>query len=430
MRRTLLSALIVVGTIQSAGAQAPNPDAGPPQLRTRVWTGQVVPGADAATAGSVQEDDGPQPGTPLAASAGLTIHAIFETTITSDPNAASITSAINTAIANLESRFSDPITVTISFGAMATGLGQSRTFFSTVPYSTYLAALKADAKTSDDAVAVARLPSVSGNPVNGGSTIAVRTANLRAVGLNASVPADGFVSVNTSITNPGSPSTTGRYTLVTVLEHEIDEVLGLASSLPSTTVAISPEDLFRYDANGARSYSTAATSAFFSINGTSSLAQFSQDSRGDYGDWQSSPLPSGTSPRVQDAFATPGANPALGVELIGLDVIGYDRVDVPGASFVVIDVPAAGSTISEPLVISGWALTKTASSGTGVDAVQAVRVSKARLRRSSNFRGLGNLRPAARRRRSRERRSIRQFRLPVAGHRPGARHLPFRRLRA
>jgi len=32
------------------------------------------------------------------------------------------------------------------------------------------------------------------------------------------------------------------------------------------------------------------------------------------------------SPKVQDAFATPGANPALSVELRALDVIGYDRV--------------------------------------------------------------------------------------------------------
>jgi hypothetical protein len=29
---------------------------------------------------------------------------------------------------------------------------------------------------------------------------------------------------------------------------------------------------------------------------------------------------------VQDAFATPGANPALSVELNALDVVGYDRV--------------------------------------------------------------------------------------------------------
>src|SRR3954469_19463564 len=294
--RTLLSALMVVAAVQGAAAQGPNPDVGPPQLRTRVWTGKVVPGDDAATAGSLQEEEVPQPGAPLAASAGLTIHAIFESTITSDPNAASIKSAINTAIANLESKFSDPITVTISFGAMDTGLGQSSTFYSTVSYSTYLAALKADAKTNDDAVAVARLPSVSTNPVTGGASIAVRTANLRALGLSATVPTDGFISVNTSITNPGSPSTTGRYTLVTVLEHEIDEVLGLGSTLPSATIAISPEDLFRYDGKGARSYSTGATSAFFSINGTTSLAQFSQDSRGDYGDWQSSPLPPGTPP--------------------------------------------------------------------------------------------------------------------------------------
>jgi len=55
------------------------------------------------------------------------------------------------------------------------------------------------------------------------------------------------------------------------------------------------------------------------------LAQFdNQNDGGDFGDWQSNPLPPGVGPKVQDAFATPGAAPSLGVELTALDVIGYD----------------------------------------------------------------------------------------------------------
>ena len=44
-----------------------------------------------------------------------------DSTITSDPNAAAIKSTIYAAIANLESRFSDPITVTINFSEMGSG---------------------------------------------------------------------------------------------------------------------------------------------------------------------------------------------------------------------------------------------------------------------------------------------------------------------
>ena len=120
--------------------------------------------------------------------------------------------------------------------------------------------------------------------------------------------------------------------LQVVIEHEIDEVLGLGSSLASVPLGtIFPEDLFRYDVMGNRSFTTnSSATAFFSIDTTTDLAQFdNQNDGGDFGDWQSSPLPGGVGPKVQDAFATVGANPSLGVELIALDVIGYNLAPVP-----------------------------------------------------------------------------------------------------
>jgi hypothetical protein len=261
----------------------------------------------------------------------LTINAIFDVTITSDPNAAAIESTINAAIANIQSKFSDPIIVTIDFKSMATGLGESSTYFATVPYSTFLAALKADATTPDDATAIALLSSVSTNPVNGSTRINVKTANLRALGISANPPADGTISVNTSITSPGSPGTSGTYNLLPVIEHEIDEVLGLGSSLPIVpSSTIFPEDLFRYDQTGARTFtSTSSVTAFFSIDDIHALAQFHNNLDGaDFGDWEN-----GVLPKVQDAFATPGANPALSVELTALDVIGYDRIVPPSITF-------------------------------------------------------------------------------------------------
>jgi hypothetical protein len=269
-------------------------------------------------------------GAAQAVSAGLHINATFDPSITSDPNAAAIEAAINTAIANIESRFSDPIIVNIKF-QKAGGLGSSSTFFATASYATFLAALKADAKTSDDATAVGLLPAVAANPVNGATTINVKTANLRAVGIMVNPPAgqpDGTIGLNTMLTSPGSPGSTGAFNLITVVEHEIDEVLGLGSSLPSVPAGtIFPQDLYRYSAVATRSFTTVNSLAFFSIDGATSLAQFdNQNDGGDFGDWQSNPLPPGVLPKVQDAFATPGANPALSVELNALDVIGYDRV--------------------------------------------------------------------------------------------------------
>jgi len=49
------------------------------------------------------------------AHANLVIKATFDSTITSDPNAAVIESTINSVIALYEASFSDPITVTITF---------------------------------------------------------------------------------------------------------------------------------------------------------------------------------------------------------------------------------------------------------------------------------------------------------------------------
>jgi hypothetical protein len=332
--------------VQITIAQGPMRDigaVGPPQTITQILHGGVAPAGGGAVTGGPSGVDGgvPAPGASGTVSvprgslvpgqaAGLTINAIFDSTITSDPNAAAIEATINAAIANVQSQFSDPITVNINFKKdTSISLGQSLTTYYNLSYSTFLAALKADAKTSDDFTAISLLPNLSTNPVNASATINVKAANLKAVGIVVNPPLDGVISVNTSLTNPGSPGTSGAYNLIIVLEHEIDEVLGLGSSLPGMPQStIFPEDLYRYDQNGSRTFTTTSSAlAFFSINASTALGQFdNQNDGGDFGDWQSSPRPPGVLPKVQDAFATPLANPALSVELTALDVIGYDRV--------------------------------------------------------------------------------------------------------
>jgi hypothetical protein len=284
------------------------------------------------------------PAAPLAW-ANLVITPTFDSSITGDPNAAAIEGTINTAINTYESAFTDPINVTIDFKEMTTGLGQSNTTLYKISYSDFYNALVADAKSGNDATALAHLPNGSApgstNPVTGSTTINVKTADLRALGFNGALfppigGFDGVIGLNTTITTPGSPGSSLQYSLLATTEHEIDEVLGLGSDLGQSNPFFSDpaaEDLFRYDSTGARSYTTNPTAkAFFSINGTTDLAQFdNQNDGGDWGDWQSNPLPPGVLPKVQDAFATPGANPALSVELVALDVIGYDPVQAVAA---------------------------------------------------------------------------------------------------
>ncbi|MDB6057089.1 MAG: hypothetical protein JWO95_933 [Verrucomicrobiales bacterium] len=270
------------------------------------------------------------------APSGLIIHPIFDATITNDTNSAVIQNAINAAIAAYEWQFSDPITVNILFSKMTNGLGQSSTYTGTIAYSDFLAALAGDSMTTNDAIALNYLSTGTGNPVNGDPSITLTTANLRALGINAfpgNNQPDSYIALNFSIVNLTRANVDpSKYDLASVAQHEINEALGLTSALngvnngaPVPNGAVRILDLFRYDQNGARSYNTASNSqAYLSIDGgTTDLVRFNQTQVGDFQDWYSG---TGHTPRVQDAWGTPGATPNLGVELVGLDVSGYNLV--------------------------------------------------------------------------------------------------------
>jgi hypothetical protein len=256
----------------------------------------------------------------------FTITATFDASITSNPNAAALENAITTAIADYPANFSDNINVAITFKTMTSGLGQSSTlYFPSFSYSSFLSGLKASSSTADDATAYSRLPNSSTNPVNGSSSLGVKTANVRAVGLNGSTGGqpDGTISINTSLTTPGGPGTTGQYDMISVVQHEIDEVLGMGSVLPSSGAPF-PTDLFRYNSSGARSFALSpSATAFLSIDTTTRIVQFNNvDNDADSGDWATT-----SSAQVQDAFGTPGSHPRLAnSEMVNLDVIGYHRV--------------------------------------------------------------------------------------------------------
>ena len=260
---------------------------------------------------------------------GPGINPIFDSTITSDANAATIEATINTAIAHYATLFSDNLTVNIVFQETTTGLATASSSLTQVSYANYRAALVSDSTTSNDPLALAHLPTQATSPADGNSLMWLTTANARAVGLTASVVTDGHIKLNTSIMNLDRNSIdAAKYDLESAAEHEINEILGLGSGLNlavggSPSRLSRPEDLFRFSGAGVRSFSTSAGSTYFSLDGgTTLIAGFGDGSSGsDYGDWDA------TSIRVQNAFGTPGAIPNLGTaEQQALDVIGYNLV--------------------------------------------------------------------------------------------------------
>ncbi|MDP9171925.1 MAG: NF038122 family metalloprotease [Acidobacteriota bacterium] len=267
------------------------------------------------------------------ASAGLIITPAFGRTIAADTNSANIEATINTVIGQYESDFLNPIHVYITFEETGTGLGQSVFPLYTASYNSFRNGLAAGGTSTDDATALAHLATGANNPVTGTPTILIKSANAKALGFSpiSDGVSDGTISFNASITNPGLNGVAGPYTLETVLAHEIDEILGLGSTLgvetsPPYSNDPSPEDFFRYGSTGARSFTTAASElSYFSLDGTTDLAQFDNSGTGDYADW----MTGAASVQVQDSFATPGSNPTPGVELQALDVIGYTRSVVP-----------------------------------------------------------------------------------------------------
>jgi hypothetical protein len=296
----------------------------------------------------------------------LTIIPTFDTSIASDPQAATIEATINAAIAVFQSSYSDPITVTITFQKMSSGLGFNDTYFQDFPYSNYRAALVAHATTSDDATALAHLPGGASNPVNGNTNMSLTLPLARALGFSADPPAgeaDAIIYLNITNMNLSASSVdTNKFSLFAAACHEIDEVLGFASALndltngaPPPTGSVPPEDLFRYNALGARSFTTDVNAAsYFSLDGTTALARYNQHQGGDFQDWYS--FNGGQIPQVQDAYGTRGSMPVLGVELRVLDVIGYTPKAAAGLPTLSLARSGNNLIVTWPTNFSGFTL--------------------------------------------------------------------------
>jgi hypothetical protein len=296
------------------------------------------PDAAATTATSPSEMAAPQ-----IPSAGLVIQPTFDSSITNNPNSAAIQSMINQAIAKYQALFTDPITVSILFRYASTGpdgsplggaIAASSFVYYTLPWNTYLNALRADAKGANDNSANASLPSNALSP-----NLLPSSAGGRALGLNTppamfsngSVavggPFDGIVTLNSSAPYQFTrPPAINKYDALRSAQHEIDEVLGLGSYIGSGVSDLRPQDLFSWSSPGVRN-TTFSGARYFSIDsGQTNIVGFNQTSGLDYGDWLSPSCPQ-LNPYVQNATGCPGQFSdiqAASPEGINVDVIGYD----------------------------------------------------------------------------------------------------------
>ena len=305
---------------------------------------------------------------------GLTIHPTFDNSITGNPNAAAIQAMINRAIGIYESLFSDPITIQIRFRYATTGpdgiplshglVSQSdTTVYTNVSSNTYISALRADARTGNDNIANASLPGNALSP-----NIRPASANGRSVGLNTppamfangSVgqggPYDGIVTLNSSKPFQFSRPVNGNsFDAQRITEHEMDEVIGLASRLGDNSSDLRPQDLFSWSSAGHRNITSSGT-RYFSINsGMTNIVGFNQDPNGDFGDWLSEACPQ-AHPYPQNAFSCVGQSSditATSPEGINLDVIGYDLTQPSQASLSNISTRSFVQT-GEHVMIGGF----------------------------------------------------------------------------
>ena len=302
------------------------------------------------------------------ATTGLIIHATFDSSITGNANAAAIEAMINRAISIYESLFSDPITIQIRFRYSTTlpngdpipagFIARSNWGFYTIPWNTYINALRADARTSNDHLANASLPGSALSP-----NLKPSSAGGRAVGLdtppamfaNGTVgsggPYDGIVTLNSAAPYQfNRPPSASNFDAQRSTEHEIDEVMGLGSRLNENPLGtdLRPQDLFSWSSAGVRNISSSGT-RFFSINGgVTNLVNFNQNPHDDFGDWLSTACPQ-AHPYVQNAFVCHGQDSdvtATSPEGINLDVIGYDLVNPVVTTNVATNITSSSATLN------------------------------------------------------------------------------------
>lgn len=231
----------------------------------------------------------------------LVIQPVYDKTITSLANAATIEAAFNAVAAQFSSTLSAPVTVKIgvSWGnvagySMGSNVGASLDPLSgAYTYAQIAAALQASSGSAPQdatlASFVANLPSTDPTGLN---NFEIPYAEAQALGLiNATISLNsgyvGFSSTAVFDFNPKDGVPKGTYDFQGIAAHEIAEVLGRITGLAKVTTWASPFDLARFSALGTTSFSY-GLSGYLSVDGgLTSLGTFNASGGGDRSDWAS-----------------------------------------------------------------------------------------------------------------------------------------------
>jgi hypothetical protein len=271
---------------------------------------------------------------------GLTFNLSYDSSTSTAP--AGFFTAFQAAINFYETNYADLITINLHVGwgeinghsLNAGNLGQSETFqpaFYT--YSQIRAALMSDAKSPDDATAVANLPATD---PTGGASFTMANAEAKALGLLAgnATGIDGYVgfATNSSYTfDLNNRAVPGKYDFFALASHEITEIMGrygLGQNGQSSGLYC-PIDLFRYLSAGHPDL-VPTNGAYFSIDGGHTVINtFHGTGGGDLSDWLGSTLDSYNEALTQGQKLNISAG-----DLTEMDVLGYDRV-APSPSLVI-----------------------------------------------------------------------------------------------
>jgi serralysin len=258
------------------------------------------------------------------ASAQLVIHPVYDSSITSDPNAPQIEAAFAYAAAQFEAVYTNPITINILVSKAPSGsgfLGDAESNFlpDLYSYDQVKAMLSATRLSVDDDTLIANM----GPDPTGGAGFLILYSEAKLFGLrppsDPGIDAYYYIGSDYNWTyDPNNRAVPGEFDFIGVSFHEISHCMGRWFFLDPSGYAIM--DAFRYNAPGVHSLSPSDPLAYFSIDGgQTNLRYFSNSS--DLCDWDGA---------INDSFnAYVGAGtllPLTETDLRTMDVLGYDRV--------------------------------------------------------------------------------------------------------
>ena len=258
----------------------------------------------------------------------MNLNLVYDSSVSSAP--AGFTTALNALVSFFQSTFQDPVTVNIQVGygeiagqALEAGaLGESSANFNVFSYDQVRSALISDAKSADDATAVASLPATA--PVDG--SFWVTRAEAKAVGLinPASARVDGYIGFNGTANifdyDNSNGVSRGQYDFFAVAAHEISEIMGRQMMDGGSSGTNTPMDLFHYAGFQNRIFVGDQAGYFSPDDGATDLGDFNTIPTGDTGDWASS-----VGRDAFRAFSGSGVvNTVSQNDLRLMDVLGWD----------------------------------------------------------------------------------------------------------